>query len=115
MNIIEIKTYFEKAKISTNEKTFKIAVLKVRYEDGSEEIIMRHALKNKMYDLNQYKDIDINQIKQISSIIDEKQKPIYELYLKKYIKNNLNINASNNNFKDEVKINVLKRIKLLAS
>ena len=113
LNVIGVKTYFENVKMSTSEKSFKIAVMKVKYEDYSEEIVLRHALNNKLSDLNQYEDIDINQIKQISNIIDENQKPIFELYLKKYIKNNLSVSVSNNNLKE--KVNIFTRIKLLAS
>lgn len=95
MNIMEVKAYLEKAKLSTSNKTFKIAVLKVRYEDGSSEIIFRQVLKNKMdmYGLEKYKDIDLNQVKQISNIINEEQKPIFDLYLNKYLKSNLNIDT----------------------
>ena len=112
LNVIGVKTYFENAKISTKEKSFKIAVMKVKYEDYSEEIILRHALSDKFSDLNQYKDIELSQIKQISNIIEESQKPIFKLYLKKYIKNNLDMDVPK--IKTE-KVNVLKRIKLLAS
>ena len=99
LSIIEVKTYYEKAIVSTNNSTFKVAVLKVKYSDGNWETIFRNVLSRttltaqEVSFIEQYKTLDLNQIRQISHLLSNKEQRIFGLYLRKYLKHDLNIEA----------------------
>lgn len=98
LNIVGVNAYYENGIISTEKKHLKIAVLKVKYSDGSWDTIYRRLVNHKMSNLNnyieEYKSIGLNQMKQLSNIVNNDEQKIFELYFKKYLRNDLNINIS---------------------
>lgn len=99
LDIIEVKAYYEKAVVSSNNSSFKIAVLKVKFSDDNWETIFRSAISHRTLSseeisfIEQYKTLDMNQIRQISCLLGDKEQNIFGLYLKKYLKYDLNINT----------------------
>jgi len=94
MNIIEAKAYYEKTRISTSNISYKTAVLKVRYDNGTWQTIYRHVLNNRKYAyIEEYKGMDLEQIKQVSCLINDKDEKIFKLYFRKYLKEDMNINT----------------------
>ena len=99
LNIIAVKAYLENCRVFNKSLTFKTAVLKVRYDNGSWDTIFRKVLNyaplsiSEKNFMEQYKALDFNQVGQISYLLDEKGQKIFGLYLKKYFKYDLNINT----------------------
>lgn len=99
LDIVEVKTYYEKAVVSSNNSSFKIAVLKVKFSDGNWDTIFRSVSSHRALSsdeigfIEQYKTLDMNQIRQISCLLGDKEQKIFGLYLKKYLKYDLNINT----------------------
>ncbi|MBE6149659.1 MAG: hypothetical protein E7170_02920 [Firmicutes bacterium] len=99
LDITGVKAYIEKAYVATDNTSFKVAVLKVRYSDGGWDIIFRKIITHTTLTsreakyIEEYKGVSAKQIKQISSILKQKEQKIFGLYLKKYLKTDLNISS----------------------
>lgn len=124
LNIIGVKSYIEKAFVATDNTSFKVAVLKVRYSDGEWDIIFRKVithttLTNKEIKyIEEYKGVSAKQIRQISSILKQNEQKIFGMYLKRYLKTDLNINSfvTKRNYKNYIeskKTNFLVKFKSL--
>lgn len=122
LNIIGVKSYIEKAYVATDNTSFKVAVLKVRYSDGEWGIIFRKIISHTTLTnreakyIEEYKGVSAKQLRQISSMLEQGEQKIFGLYLKRYLKTDLNISSfvTKRNYKNYIetkKINVLSKIR----
>jgi len=90
LQVIEVKAYYEKTRDFTLNKSYKTAVLKVRYSNGDWVTIFRKIINDVKNEINKFVSefvlVKLEHMKQILNLITKKMRNIFDLYLLEYMK-----------------------------